>query len=61
MRPQASSGFFSEHQSSDAFYNQLIYILKGEAKFSDGALSDPESIDLIWILLRTMGLYLDDP
>lgn len=61
MRPQCAASFWNDNAPDDIFYNQLIYILKGVPKFSSSALCDPETVDIVWVLLRCVGLYLDDP
>jgi hypothetical protein len=41
----------------DAFYDQMIFCLNGEAKFSSEVLCEPQSLELVWMALRTAGIF----
>ena len=59
--PQCDHDVWVDYATDDIFYNQLMYVLKGEAKFSSSVICDPNTTDLVWIILRTLGLFIDDP
>lgn len=41
----------------DVFYDQLIYALRGEHKFSSSILCSKATLDIVWLLLRTAGIF----
>lgn len=48
-----------DEQKRDAFQDQLIYALSGISKYASGALCDPNTLDIVWIFLRNVGIFPD--
>ena len=46
-----------KNKLQDVFRDQLLYALGGERKYSSDVLSNPASLDCVWILLRNTGIY----
>ncbi len=46
---------YQNNTGKDVFKEQLIYALKAEPKYSTDVLSDPTTLDFVWILLRNLG------
>jgi hypothetical protein len=44
----------------DVFREQLQFALAGERKYSSAVLSDLNSLDSVWILLRNSGIFSTD-
>lgn len=44
-------------RETDVFRQQIMYTLIGENKYSSNILSDPFTLDGLWIFLRTTGIY----
>jgi hypothetical protein len=42
----------------DVFREQLLFALEGERKYSSAVLSDLNSLDSVWILLRNSGIFV---
>lgn len=55
---QPAADYFVGESITDPFYQQIVYILKGEARVSDKRLAEPGSLDLIWLMLLTYKLLL---
>jgi len=49
----------NDFEERDVFRDQLFYALGGERKYSSDVLSDPLTLDCVWILLRNTGIFYD--
>jgi hypothetical protein len=47
---------FDANRYRDKFYKQLIFILKGIPMF-EADINDIDSLNKIWIILRTLAIY----
>ena len=54
LRPKMSSVM---NETEDVFHRQLIYALKGIGQYSDDAICDPNTLDIVWIFLRNVGIF----
>ena len=49
-----------DHGVQDIFYQQLIHILKGENMITSLKLMKKSSADLVWLLIKVLGVYSAD-
>jgi hypothetical protein len=41
----------------DIFYDQVVYCLNADSRFSNEVLCENYSLELVWLILRTTGIY----
>jgi hypothetical protein len=46
--------------TGDLFHNQLMYALKGTPKCSTEVLCDPSTLDVAWVFLRNVGIFVEE-
>ena len=50
---------YSRKKTVDVFREQILYALGGERKYSSDVLSNPTTLDCVWVLLRNTGIYYE--
>jgi hypothetical protein len=56
-RPERKEVHLANSEERDIFREQLLFALAGERKYSSAVISDLNSLDSIWILLRNTGVF----
>ena len=41
----------------EVFYDQILFGLNGESKYSCEIMSQTQSLELVWVLLRTTAIF----
>lgn len=44
-------------ESEDVFHKQLLYALKGVPLYADDYICDPNTLDIVWVFLRNVGIF----
>jgi hypothetical protein len=47
----------SKHRISDVFREQILYALGGKRSYSTDVITNPATLDCVWVLLRNTGIF----